>query len=418
MKKVRYLYSLASATLLIFSACTKQAKEDVIDPNSLTTSTSASAAPSGSNEIMSVFLSMGHSSNGAWGLNSAGTQVASELNYGLTGNNLDRIVNPQIVGSPNNLPFDLLNFSAVEGSTTRLPHWFGGRHNLGVTDDFISGNEALIVNLGSSLIGRMANSAKMNLTGSATTATVQPLLNGNPVGSALTVTLGNARDIVATGGAQFNGLRISAASGNVAIVGTPGRPRQAVWFLLAPSCGTRVARVFMSMGHSSNGVWGHNAANQLVTSERNYGPTGNVIDGVVNPQIYGSPNNMPCDLMNFSAVGGNPHWFGGRHTLGVGDDYISGTESLTVALGAGFGGRLATAAKMNLAGTGTASVQPLLNGNPVGSPLAVSLGNARPINATGGAPFNGLRISAASGTVAIVGTPQRPREAIEFSFAQ
>ena len=46
MKKVRYLYSLASATLLIFSACTKQAKEDVIDPNSLTTSTSASAMSS------------------------------------------------------------------------------------------------------------------------------------------------------------------------------------------------------------------------------------------------------------------------------------------------------------------------------------------------------------------------------------
>ncbi|MFN7531148.1 MAG: hypothetical protein ACK5T7_08585, partial [Gemmatimonas sp.] len=142
---------------------------------------------------------------------------------------------------------------------------------------------------------------------------------------------------------------------------------------------------------------------------------GTIRDGIVNPQIVGNPNNLPCDLLNFTAVGGAPHWFGGRHTLGVGDDYISGSEALIVTLGAGLAGRTATSAVANLSGTApAATVQPLLNGVEVGSPQTVALGNASPISATGGAPFNGLRFSAATGTVAITGTPGRPREAVQF----
>ncbi|MFN7799159.1 hypothetical protein, partial [Gemmatimonas sp.] len=141
---------------------------------------------------------------------------------------------------------------------------------------------------------------------------------------------------------------------------------------------------------------------------------GTIRDGIVNPQIVGNPNNLPCDLLNFTAVGGAPHWFGGRHTLGVGDDYISGGEALIVTLGAGLAGRTATSAVANLSGTApAATVQPLLNGVEVGSPQTVTLGNARSISA-GGAPFNGLRFSAATGTVAITGTPGRPREAVQF----
>lgn len=242
MKKARYLSFLAvSAMLLTFSACKKVA--DVSDANMTVESATGG---SGTSTVRRVFLSMGHSSNGAWGFNAptGGTLVASELNYGLTGRNLDAIVNPQIVGAgtPGNLPFDLLNFSAVEGTISRSPHWFGGRHNLGVTDDFISGTEALIVQLGSSLNGRMATSAVANLTGTASSATIQPLLNGAPVGSPQTVTLGNARPITATGNVYFNGLRISATgTGNVSITGTPGRPREALQFNLAPGLAPPVA---------------------------------------------------------------------------------------------------------------------------------------------------------------------------------
>ncbi|WP_298207147.1 hypothetical protein, partial [Gemmatimonas sp.] len=85
------------------------------------------------------------------------------------------------------------------------------------------------------------------------------------------------------------------------------------------ACGTAVMRVFLSMGHSSNGAWGHNSSGAQVASERNYNADGTIRDGIVNPQIVGNPNNLPCDLLNFTAVGGAPHWFGGRHTLGVGD---------------------------------------------------------------------------------------------------
>ncbi len=181
------------------------------------------------------------------------------------------------------------------------------------------------------------------------------------------------------------------------------------------ACGTEVMRVFLSMGHSSNGAWGHNSSGAQVASERNYNADGTIRDGIVNPQIVGNPNNLPCDLLNFTAVGGLPHWFGGRHTLGVGDDYISGGEALIVTLGAGLAGRTATSAVANLSGSApAATVQPLLNGVPVGSPQTVALGNASPISATGGAPFNGLRFSAATGTVAITGTPGRPREAVQF----
>lgn len=242
MKKARYLSFLAvSAMLLAFSACKKVA--DVSDAN---ITVESATGGSGTSTVRRVFLSMGHSSNGAWGFNAptGGTLVASELNYGPTGRNLDGIVNPQIVGAgtPGNLPFDLLNFSAVEGTSSRSPHWFGGRHNLGVTDDFISGTEALIVQLGSSLNGRMALSAVANLTGSASSATIQPLLNGAPVGSPQTVTLGNARPITATGNVAFNGLRISATgTGNVSITGTPGRPREALQFNLAPGLAPPVA---------------------------------------------------------------------------------------------------------------------------------------------------------------------------------
>ena len=382
-------------------------------PHTPAVQTPTAQATSGScaSSITRVFLSMGHSSNGAWGHNAAGALVASERNYNTNGTIRDGIVNPQIVGNPNNLPCDLLNFTADGGA----PHWFGGRHTLGVGDDYISGTEALTVTLGAGLAGRTATSAVANLSGTAPAATVQPLLNGVPVGPPQTVTLGNARPISATGGAAFNGLRFSAATGTVAITGTPGRPREAVQFNLAPSCGTGVARVFLSMGHSSNGAWGHNSAGALVASELNYDANGRNLDGIVNPQIVGSPNNLPCDLLNFTAVGGLPHWFGGRHTLGVGDDYISGTEALTVTLGAGLAGRTATSAVANLSGTApAATVQPLLNGVPVGSPQTVTLGNARPISATGGAAFNGLRFSATTGTVAITGTPGNPREAVQF----
>jgi len=415
MNNVRYFSLLAvSATLLTFSSCTKDAKEDMVSESNISVAHATAASCGTSDSIRTVFISFGNSSNGIWGLNATGAQVASERNYNPNGTVLDRVENPMIYGNTGNLPCDLLNFTAVGGN----PHWFGGRHQIGVSDDAISGSESLTVTLGSGLTNRRASSAVMNLAGTATAATVQLLLNGSPVGAPQTVTLGNAKTVNA--GVLFNGFRISAASGSVSIKGSAGAPRQAIQFNLVaatPACAVNAVRVFLSMGHSSNGIWGHNAAGALVTSERNYNPNGTVLDGVVNPMIYGNTGNLPCDLLNFTAVGGTPNWFGGRQQIGVGDDAISGSESLTVTLGAGFTGRAAISAKANLTGTATAAtVQPLLNGTPVGMPLSVALGNAKPINP--GVIFNGLRISAASGNVAIVGTAGRPREAIEFNLAQ
>ena len=417
MKKVRILSLLAvSSTLLIFSSCTKDAKEDQVSKSNKSVAQATAASCGTSDAIRTVFMSMGHSYNGIWGLNASGTQVASERNYNPNGTVLDGVVNPMIYGNTGNLPCDLMNFSAVGGA----PHWFGGRHNLGVGDDFISGSESLTVELGAGLTGRRAKSAVMNLTGTAASATVQLLLNGVAVGSPQTVTPGNAKSIYA--GVLFNGLRISAnGSGNVSITGTPGRPRQALQFNLVsatPACAVNAIRVFVSFGNSTNGIWGHNAAGTQVASERNYNPNGSVLDGVVNPMIYGNTGNLPCDLLNFSAVGGAPFWFGGNHQIGVVNNTISGSEALIVELGAGFEGRAATSAVMNLSGGAgaSASVQPLLDGVAVGSAQTVAPGNAQPINP--GVLFNGLRISSAAGTVAIKGSAGAPRQAVQFFLAQ
>lgn len=423
MKKVRFLSLLAvSATLLTFSSCTKDAKEDQVSKSNKSVAQATAASCGSSDAIRTVFMSMGHSSNGIWGLNASGTQVASERNYNPNGTVLDGVVNPMIYGNTGNLPCDLMNFSAVGGA----PHWFGGRHNLGVGDDFISGSESLTVELGAGLTGRRAKSAVMNLTGTAASATVQLLLNGVAVGSPQTVTPGNAKSIYA--GVLFNGLRISAnGSGNVSITGTPGRPRQAIQFNLVsatPACAVNAVTVFVSGGNGLNGAWGRDTKGTQVASERNYtaaAPGGTVDDQLRSPEIVGKNGNRPCDLLNFSAIGGTPFWSGSPHTLGVDNNAITGTEALIVELGAGFEGRAATSAAMNLIGStgASASVQPLLDGVAVGSAQTVPALSSTSTRATinTGVLFNGLRISSAAGTVNIRGGAGI-REMIQFNLAQ